>query len=113
MPPSVTVTIVTHNSGPYIEKCLRSVFRRAYPALDLVVVATASTDSTREILARFEGAMRIHLNVRIVGFAAEQNQAIASSAGDWVLVLNPDAALQPDFVQKLVEGGLLDTKVGT
>jgi GT2 family glycosyltransferase len=113
MPPSVSVTIVTHNSGRYIETCLRSVFQQAYSVLDVVVVDNASTDGTRDILARFEGTIRIVENDSNVGFAAAQNQAIASSVGEWVLVLNPDAALLPGFVQKLVEGGLLDGKVGT
>jgi GT2 family glycosyltransferase len=113
MPPSVSVTIVAHNSGHYIETCLRSVFQQTYRPLELVVVENASTDGTRDILARFADRIRVIENDSNVGFAAAQNQAIASTVGDWVLVLNPDAALQPGFIRQLVEGSLLDGKVGT
>jgi len=113
MPPSVCVTIVTHNSRQYLEPCLRSVFQQTYRPLEVVVVDNASTDGTQAILARYEGRIRIIENDRNAGFAAAQNQAIASSGSEWVLVLNPDAALRPDFVEQLVEGGQIDGKLGT
>jgi GT2 family glycosyltransferase len=113
MSTSVSVTIVTHNSRRFIRACLRSVFRQTHPALEIVVVDNASEDGTPELLARHEGRIRLILNEKNVGFAAAQNQAIAASSGAWVLVLNPDAALRPDFIEQLVEGGQLDAKVGT
>src|SRR5882724_8926379 len=113
MPPTVSVTIVTYNSAQYIETCLRSVFRQTHRPLEVVVVDNASSDGTRAILARFEGRIRVIENDRNRGFAAAQNQAIGAGTSDWVLVLNPDAALEPGFVQQLLEGGLLDRKVGT
>ena len=113
MPPSVCVTIVTHNSRQYIEPCLRSVFRQTHRPIELVIVDNASTDGTRDILAKFQNRVRVIENDRNVGFAAAQNQAIAAGVSDWVLVLNPDAALEPGFVDQLVEAAMLDGEVGT
>ena len=48
-----------------------------------------------------------------MGFAAAQNQAIALSQAEWILTLNPDVLLMPDFIQALVEAGQLDPKGGT
>jgi GT2 family glycosyltransferase len=113
MPTSVSVTIVTHNSSRYIERCLRSVFVQTHAPIEVVVVDNASTDGTRNLAGQFDDGIRVIHNNRNIGFAAAQNQAIAASSGDWVLVLNPDATLQPGFIQQLVEGGELDRKVGT
>ena len=77
------------------------------------MVDNASTRRTRETLARFKDRIRVITNDTNVGFAAAQNQAIASSASDWMLVLNPDAALLPDFIEQLLEGGRIDPRVGT
>ena len=111
---TVSVTIVTHNSRQYIEGCLRSVFRQTHRPAEVVVVDNASTDGTRDSLERFEGRMiQVIRNNRNLGFAAAQNQAIAACSSDWTLVLNPDAALRPDFIEELVAATALDDKVGT
>jgi len=38
----VSVTVVTHNSGPFIGRCLDAVFRQEYEALEVIVVDNAS-----------------------------------------------------------------------
>ena len=111
--PAVSVTIVTYNSGLYIERCLESVFRQAGPSIEVIVVDNASADGTPEILARFAGRIRTIRNPRNVGFAAAQNQAIAASQGAWVLPLNPDVSLRDGFVERLLEAGRMDPSAGT
>jgi GT2 family glycosyltransferase len=89
------------------------VFRQECDALEVVVVDNASTDGTREILAGFDGRVRVILNSRNTGFAAAQNQAVALTRSHWVLTLNPDVLLLPGFIARLVEAGQLDRRVGT
>ena len=109
----VSVTLVTYNSGRFIKRCLESVLEQKYPHLEVIVVDNASTDGTVDLLDQFQDTCRIHLNTENTGFAAAQNQAIALSSGEWVLTLNPDMLLLPDFIQGLVEAGHLDQKIGT
>jgi len=109
----VSVTIVTFNTRQYIESCLESIFAQNYSPLEVVVVDNASMDGTRGILAQYEGRIRVTYNNANVGFAAAQNQAIARSTGEWVLVLNPDVVLLPHFIEQLVERARRDPQVGT
>jgi GT2 family glycosyltransferase len=110
---SVSITIVTYNSGRYIKKCLDSVLAQAYRDMEVIVVDNASTDGTPDILDQYENRCRIVRNTQNIGFAAAQNQAIALSSGDWVLTLNPDVLLMDNFIQALVDAGSVDPEVGT
>jgi GT2 family glycosyltransferase len=109
----VSVTIVTYNSGRFIRRCLETVLSQRYAHLELIVIDNASTDGTTDILEPFEDRCTIVYNEENIGFAAAQNQAIALAQGDWVLTLNPDVMLLPNFVSGLIEAADLDPKAGT
>src|SRR5438309_8496532 len=110
----VSVTIVTYNSGRFIKRCLESVLAQRYPNREIIVIDNASTDGTVDILEQFEDrCCQIIYNDENIGFAAAQNQAIRISTGDWVLTLNPDVLLLPNFIQALVDAGQFDSQIGT
>jgi GT2 family glycosyltransferase len=109
----VSVTIVTYNSGRFIKRCLESVLAQRYAHAEIVVVDNASTDGTVDILEQFADRCLVVYNHRNVGFSAAQNQAIRLARGEWVLTLNPDVLLLPNFVQALVDAGQFDPRIGT
>jgi GT2 family glycosyltransferase len=109
---SVSVTIVTYNSGRFIKRCLESVLAQKYANKEVIVIDNASTDGTQDILEQFEDRVQVIYNDENLGFAVAQNQAIALSASDWVLTLNPDVLLMPNFLQAMVDAGQMDSKTG-
>ena len=108
----VSVTIVTYNSGRFIKRCLESVLSQRYRLKEVIVIDNASSDGTIDILEQFEDRCQIHYNEENAGFAAAQNQAIRLAGGDWVLTLNPDVLLLPNFIQALLDAGQFDSKIG-
>jgi len=109
----VSVTIVTYNSGRFIKRCLESVLDQRYPNKEVIVIDNASTDGTIDILEQFEDRCRITYNEENAGFAAAQNQAIWLASGNWVMTLNPDVLLLPNFIQSLVDAGNFDPNIGS
>src|SRR3984957_9666010 len=107
----VSVTVVTYNSGRFIKRCLESVLEQKYSNMEVIVIDNASTDGTVDILEQFADRCRIYYNDENIAFAAAQNQAIRLAQSEWVLTLNPDVLLLPNFVQALVEAGNVDPKV--
>ena len=101
----VAVTIVTFNSARYIAGCLEHALAQTWPSLEIVVVDNASTDATVAILQAFASRDRLRILYNRInnGFSGGQNQAIAAAPNaDWILTLNPDVRLTPDFVAALL-----------
>ena len=110
----VSVTIVTYNSGRFIKRCLESVLAQKYIAAKRSLLSiTLPTTERWTFWSNLKTAARLFTTMRISGFAAAQNQAIALSRGDWVLTLNPDVLLLPNFIQSLVDAGQMDKRIGT
>jgi GT2 family glycosyltransferase len=98
----VSVTIVTWNSEKFLSECFASLDQQDYRDREVTIVDNASIDGTRVLLREVESRWRVIYNESNVGFAAGQNQAIRASAGEWILCLNADVILSPDFVSRLM-----------
>jgi GT2 family glycosyltransferase len=107
----VSVLITTFNSAWFIERCLDSVQRQSYRPLEIIIVDNASEDGTRDLLAK-RGGIKVVYNDANIGFAAAQNQAARSAQGTWLLSLNPDVVLSPNFIAEAVSMGEPNPKIG-
>lgn len=110
--PTVSVCIVTFNSENDIEDCLHGIMKQSFPVASVVVVDNASQDGTADRVSRFGPPVRLLSNAINNGFAGGQNQAIARTDSDYVLVLNPDVALEPDYIARIVEAMENDPEAG-
>jgi len=111
--PTVSVCIVTYNSAEDIIACLEAVARQTHPIERIIVVDNASTDGTAERVRQWSERVRLLANSENTGFAGGQNQAIAAAGGDYVLVLNPDVVLDPDYVSEIVAVMEQDPSIGS
>jgi len=104
-PSVVTAIIVNFNGGPLLTEAVRSVLASSV-AVDILVADNGSTDSSLELLRRSVGSdarLRIIENHRNLGFARACNLLFAQARGDYLLVLNPDALIQPDTLERMVK----------
>jgi len=113
VPPIVSAVITTYNSANSIEACLSSLLQQQYQPLEVIVIDNASSDNTRDLLSKFHERAKLVFNQQNVGFAAAQNQGFSEASGEWLLSLNPDVILDPDFVAKLIANTDADPEVGT
>ena len=109
----VSVLITTYNSAEHLEASLESLRRQTYRPLDIVIVDNASSDNTLAILEKFRPDCHVIPNDTNVGFAAAQNQAIRAARGRWLLSLNPDVIMSPDFIERLVNLAEAHPEAGT
>lgn len=114
----LSVIIVNYNVKYFLEQALLSV-QRASEGLTVetwVVDNNSADDSVAMVRERFSTVKLIE-NKQNVGFSKANNQAIAQSTGEYVLLLNPDTVVSEDTFQKCIafmdahtEGGGLGVK---
>jgi len=99
---AVDIVIVNWNSAKYLPACLASIAALTRPVADLLIVDNASTDDSRELLERTGPEVRWIRCERNLGFCAANNLGIRDTKSPYVLVLNPDTVLRPDFIEHLL-----------
>lgn len=92
--PLVSVIIVNWNGGEVFEKCLDSLNKNKYTNWELIVVDNGSTDGTQK-----HAQIKNKTNL---GFALANNQGYKVSSGKYLLLLNNDTLVDPDFLDILV-----------
>jgi len=93
----LSVVIVNYNVEHFLEQCLKSVFK-ALEGIDgeVFVVDNHSVDGSVDMVKeKFPQAILI-ANKQNTGFSKANNQAIAVSKGQYVLLLNPDTVVEED-----------------
>ncbi len=95
MPPELSVIVVSYNSRPHLDRCLRSIPRT--PDVETIVVDNASEDPPGPGLP----ADRLIRNDTNEGWANAVNRGAAASRGRRLLLLNPDAELVPGALDAL------------
>ncbi|HYZ20445.1 MAG TPA: glycosyltransferase family 2 protein [Gaiellaceae bacterium] len=92
----VSVVVVTLNALPLLERCLDSV--RGY---ETIVVDHGSTDGTVDLVRERFPEARV-IEQENLGFGAGNNTGMRAASGDYFVLLNADAWVLDDAVEKLV-----------
>ena len=97
--------IVTYNGMAWVEKCLKSLQTSTMPT-HIIVIDNCSTDKTPVFIEQNFPDVELIRSQENLGFGKGNNigfkKALEKNA-DYVFLLNQDAWVQPDTIQKLVE----------
>ena len=96
--------VVVRNHARTLRSVLTALAAQSAPPGRIVVVDNASTDSSAGVLEELARALPLEV-LRLPdnrGFSAAANEAIRRSRAEWVLALNPDCRLAPDYLERLL-----------
>ncbi len=91
-----SVVIVNYASWPLTLRCMLSLRETGHEDFEVVVV----DNDTPEPPALPETALLIR-NHQNVGLARAWNQGVAASAGEYMVLINPDTVVRDDFFERL------------
>ncbi len=100
-PPKVSFVITTFNNERTIDECLKSVFELNYPRdrLEVMVIDGGSKDSTVQIAEKYPAKVI----VKPSNAPAAYNYAIKIANGDLIAILDADAKVEKNWLNKLVK----------
>lgn len=115
--PKVSIVIVTYNNLDLTKECLLSMEKyNNYNNCEIIIVDNMSQqDDTRKYLQEYEQS---HENVKVIlndingGFSYGNNIGIKEAMGDFIVLLNNDTYVTPNWIERLILHFYSDEKIG-
>ena len=102
--PHVSVIIIHVRGFEPLTNTLKSVFNSKYDSLEVILVDNGSTDGSIGFAERtFGGRIRVLRTGGNLGFVKGCNYALERVQADYVVLLNDDTVVDPDWLNPLVD----------
>ena len=94
----LSVVIVNYNSSDAVGKCLSSLSEKITP----IVIDNASADDPHRYLDSLMGSAKIVFSNENLGYSKGNNYGISLSSAPYILILNPDVAINSDTIAEML-----------
>lgn len=113
--PLVYIILLNYNGYKYTVECIESLEKVTYNNYKVVIVDNNSTDGSQELIRKNLPEYTFIETGKNLGFAGGNNIGIEyalTNGAEYVLLLNNDTIVEPDFINCLVETAEKNTEVG-
>lgn len=110
--PLVSIIILNYNGEEYLDDCLSSVMGQSYPNMEIIFVDNCSTDRSVDFVKKNFKSVKVIKNSGNFGFAKGNNVGIVNAKGEYIVTLNPDTVVEPNWLSELVEVMEGDDNIG-
>ena len=101
VPGLVSVIIPAYNAAAWVRRAIDSALAQTYPQQEILVVNDGSTDTTAEVLAGYEAAIRV-LTQPNGGLSSARNLGISEARGEFLAFLDADDYWLPEKLARQV-----------
>ncbi len=100
--PRVSVIIPVYNGASTVAGAIESVLAQTFTDFEIIAIDNGSIDSSREVLARFAGRVKI-LEEPKRGPSAARNTGVRASSGKYLAFLDADDWWLPAMLERTVQ----------
>lgn len=117
MKPNIYIIILNWNGLNDTFECLKSLRQVTYPNFEVIVVDNDSTGNDVEVLKEKYGSFvfKFIINESNLGFSGGNNVGIKyamENGSDYILLLNNDTIVEPDFLSIMIDNSDKNENVG-
>jgi GT2 family glycosyltransferase len=106
-----SIIMLTKNRLDVTMPCVESIFKHTPEDFEIVFIDNGSTDGTPEYLETVPRS-RLIRNKENLGFAAGVNQGLVEAKGDYILLINNDTVVTPEWLSGLHYWLASDPRIG-
>ncbi len=106
MDKKASIVIPVYRAEHTVERCVRSVLEGTYGNVELLLIEDRGGDRSLEIcnrLAQADARVRVFANGENRGVSHTRNVGLAKATGEYLMFLDSDDWVEPDFVRSMVE----------
>lgn len=107
----ISIVIINWNGLNDLKDCLPSLRKVKYPKTEIVLVDHGSKDGSIEYVKKNFPEVKLIEAGRNLGFAQGNNVGYKNTKGEYILLLNNDTIVTPNFLNYLIET-LKDERIG-
>lgn len=98
----VTICLLTWNGQDYLPFLIKSLLDQTFKDWQLLVVDNGSSDNSVAVMSEYYPPAKIIRQKNNLGFAKANNLLIKWSDSEYILFVNQDIILEPDYLEKTV-----------
>ncbi len=105
----VNIIIPCYNHGEFLKEAVESALKSTFKNYEIIIVNDGSTDvSTLTIIKELERKFQHNKLINFIhqenlGLANARNNGIRTSKGEYILILDADNKIRPDYLSEAVE----------
>lgn len=102
--PLISIVMPVYNSSKFLARSIESVLRQSYENFEFIILDDASTDDSWNIImeyAKLDSRIRPYTIPFVDGPKAARDCAIRRSIGEWIISIDSDDTIEPDYINKL------------
>jgi len=101
--PKISIVTVSYNQGEFIERTILSVLNQNYPNLEYIIIDGGSTDSSVEIIKRYEKFLSYWVSEPDNGQASALKKGFDKCTGEIMAFINSDDTYCPGTLNKIAD----------
>lgn len=100
--PLVSIIVVNYNGKNHLEKCMKSLSEIDYKNYEIVLIDNNSSDDSVKFITTSYPKVKIITLDKNYGFAEPNNIGARNASGEFILFLNNDTIVTPNFLTALI-----------
>ena len=101
-----SIVVLNYNAGDLLLNCINSIYKTQNQKFEVIVVDNTSTDNSHKKCKEKFPQINLIENKENFGYCEGNNIGIREAKGEFIVILNPDTIVEPNWLDELMRAFL-------